>query len=37
MNIRPATKEDAAAFAELFGSVEEAVLGRPSTLDEQTV
>ena len=37
MNIRPATSEDAAAFAELFGSVEAAVLGRPSTLDEHVV
>ena len=37
MNVRPATREDAAAFAELFGSVEEAVLGRPSSLDEQMV
>jgi mycothiol synthase len=37
VNIRPATREDAAAVAELFGSVEEAVLGRPSNLDEQDV
>jgi mycothiol synthase len=37
VNVRPATREDAAAFAELFGSVEEAVLGRRSSLDEQTV
>lgn len=37
MNIRPATREDAAAFAELFRSVEEDVLGHASSLDEQTV
>ena len=37
MNFRPATSDDAPAFAELFGSVEEAVLGHPSSLDEQTV
>lgn len=36
MNFRPARREDAAAVAELFGSVEVGVLGR-STLDEQTV
>ena len=36
MNIRPATKEDAAAVAELFGSVEKAVRGR-SILDEETI
>jgi mycothiol synthase len=35
--LRPATPADAAAVAELFGSVEEMVLGRPSTLDEQAV
>lgn len=33
MNVRPATREDLAAIAELFGSVEEAVNGRPSRLD----
>jgi mycothiol synthase len=37
MNSRPATREDAAAVAELFGSVEEEFLGRPSRLDEQAV
>jgi mycothiol synthase len=37
MNVRHATTADAAAVAELFGSVEEAVQGRPSTLDEQAV
>ena len=36
MNVRPATKEDAAAVAELFGSIEEAVYGR-SNLDEQVI
>jgi mycothiol synthase len=35
--LRPARPDDAAAVAELFGSVEEMVLGRPSTLDEQAV
>lgn len=33
MSIRPATRDDLAALAELFGSVEEAVNGRPSRLD----
>ena len=33
MNVRPATKDDLDAMAELFGSVEEAVTGRPSRLD----
>jgi mycothiol synthase len=37
MNVRPATREDFRAIAELFGAVEEAVLGRPSTLDATTV
>ena len=37
MILRPAGPDDAAAVAELFGSVEEMVLGRPSTLDEQAV
>ncbi|HET9115587.1 MAG TPA: GNAT family N-acetyltransferase [Gaiellaceae bacterium] len=37
MNIRPATREDLAAVAELFGSVEEAVTGRPSRLDAMVV
>jgi mycothiol synthase len=36
VNVRPATKEDAPAFAELFGSLEEAVLGHTS-LDELVV
>jgi mycothiol synthase len=36
MNLRPATRNDAAAVAEVFASVEEAVLGR-STFDEDTV
>lgn len=36
MNVRPATRDDAPAVAELFGSVEEAVYGR-SSLDEQTI
>ena len=33
MNVRPASRDDFAAIAELFGSVEEAVNGRPSQLD----
>jgi mycothiol synthase len=33
VNIRPATTDDLAAIAELFGSVEEGVTGRPSRLD----
>ena len=37
MNIRPATREDLAGVAELFGSVEEAVTGRPSRLDAMVV
>ena len=37
MNIRSATMEDAAAVAELFRSVEEAVLGRPSGFDVEAV
>lgn len=37
MNIRPATRDDAAAAAELFGAVEEAVLDRPSSLDAQAI
>lgn len=37
MNVRPATREDLAAIAELFGSVEEAVNGRPSQLDAAAV
>lgn len=37
MTIRPATRDDAARVAELFGSVEEAILGRPSTLDDQAI
>jgi mycothiol synthase len=36
MNVRPATREDVAAVAEVFASVEEAVLGR-STFDEDAV
>jgi mycothiol synthase len=37
VNVRSATKDDLAAFAELFGSVEEAVTGRPSRLDAMVV
>jgi mycothiol synthase len=37
VNVRPATREDAAAIAELFGSVEETLLGRPSQLDVHAV
>jgi ribosomal protein S18 acetylase RimI-like enzyme len=37
MSFRPATTDDLAAVAELFGSVEEAVTGRPSRLDAITV
>lgn len=36
MNVRPATREDAAAVAEVFASVEEALLGR-SSFDEDAV
>ena len=37
MNVRPATTDDLAAVAALFGSVEEAVNGRPSRLDAAAV
>ena len=37
MNVRAGTKEDLATLAELFGSVEEAVNGRPSRLDAMVV
>jgi mycothiol synthase len=37
MNTRPATRNDLAAIAELFGSVEEAVTGRSSRLDAMVV
>ncbi len=37
MNVRAATKGDLAAIAELFGSVDEAVRGRPSKLDADAV
>lgn len=37
MNVRSATRDDLAAIAELFGSVEEAVSGRPSRLDAAAV
>jgi mycothiol synthase len=37
VNVRPATKDDLGAIAELFASVEEAVSGRPSRLDATTV
>jgi ribosomal protein S18 acetylase RimI-like enzyme len=37
VNTRPATEEDLAAIAELFGSVEEVVTGRPSRLDAMVV
>jgi mycothiol synthase len=37
VNLRPASRKDLAAVAELFGSVEEAVNGRPSRLDAMTV
>jgi GNAT superfamily N-acetyltransferase len=33
VNVRPATRDDLAAIADLFGSVEEAITGRPSQLD----
>ena len=36
MTSRPATRNDLAAIAELFASVEEAVTGRPSRLDATT-
>jgi mycothiol synthase len=37
VNVRPATKDDLGAIAELFASVEEAVTGRPSRRDATTV
>jgi GNAT superfamily N-acetyltransferase len=37
VNIRPATRDDLAVVAELFGSVEEAVSGRPTQLDAAAV
>jgi GNAT superfamily N-acetyltransferase len=37
VNVRPATRDDLAAVAELFGSVEEAVNGRPTQLDAVAV
>jgi mycothiol synthase len=37
MSFRPAASDDLAAIAELFGSVEEAVTGRPSRLEAITV
>jgi mycothiol synthase len=37
VSIRPATKADLAAIAELFGSVEEDVTGHPSRLDAMVV
>jgi GNAT superfamily N-acetyltransferase len=37
VSFRPATRDDLAAIAELFGSVEEAVTDRPSQLDAMTV
>ena len=37
MNVRPATRDDLPAIAELFGSVEEAVSGRRSRLDATAV
>jgi mycothiol synthase len=37
VNVRSATMEDAPAVAELFRSVEESVLGRPSGFDDEAV
>jgi mycothiol synthase len=37
VNVRPATPEDVPQVAELFGSVEEALLGRPSNFDAEAV
>lgn len=37
MNVRPATPSDYPAIAELFGSAEEVVLGRPSYIDAHMV
>ncbi len=37
MRLRSATTEDSAAIARLFGSVEEAILHRPSALDSDAV
>jgi ribosomal protein S18 acetylase RimI-like enzyme len=37
MNVRAATTDDAAAVAELYSSLEEALLGRPSNVDAHAV
>jgi mycothiol synthase len=37
MNVRPATRDDLDTFADVFGSVGEAVNGRPSRIDAATV
>jgi len=37
VNVRPATRDDFPAIAELFGTVEEAVYGRPSLTDAEAV
>jgi mycothiol synthase len=37
VSVRPATRDDRPAIAELFGSVEEAVTGRPSRIDTAVV
>ena len=37
MNVRPASREDAVAVAELFGALEETLLGRPSSFDAEAV
>jgi mycothiol synthase len=37
VNVRPATRDDLPAIADVFGSVEEAVNGRPSRLDALAV
>jgi mycothiol synthase len=37
MNVRPASPDDFGAVAKLFGSVEEAIYGRPSHLDAEAI
>ncbi len=37
MNVRPATRNDFAAIADLFGSVEEVVFGRPTRLNVASI
>jgi mycothiol synthase len=37
VNLRSATKEDGAAVADVFAALEEALLGRPSHIDDHTI